>query len=445
MRAQAVLASMRAQAGVVAPVRPSQITWLATPSDLYDAIMQGITTSRHRVWVASLYLGTHGTRELALADALGEAASKPGGPRVTLLLDALRGVRPTNGRGEAPHSSAHVVARRVLRGGDIGTRARAFLYKVPTARGLAARALPNRLVEVLGVSHLKVCVFDDDILVTGANLSEEYFWFRQDRSVCVSSAPRLANEVTRLLEAVTARAYQLAPSLSLVPPATSLPLGDDVDAHARDDLTCDVDVDVDDDDVFIAPTLQLGSDGLRQDERTLSAVLDAAAPLDVTIASAYLNLAPPYARMLSECARELDVITAHPSCSGFRDARGFASSYIPEAYDVLGRESVASLDARLLHYNRPGWIFHGKGMWAHASDGSGLSLTSAGSSNWNQRSLSRDLEMQMLMVSSSSTFAASLHAEVAHLAKHAAVVEPTRGLNVPYVRRMAYGAIRSWL
>ena len=104
---RAVLASMRAQAGVVAPVRPSQITWLATPSDLYDAIMQGITTARHRVWVASLYLGTHGTRELALADALGEAASKPGGPRVTLLLDALRGVRPINGRGEAPHSSAH--------------------------------------------------------------------------------------------------------------------------------------------------------------------------------------------------------------------------------------------------------------------------------------------------------------------------------------------------
>ena len=39
--------------------------------------------------------------------------------------------------------------------------------------------------EILGVYHAKACVFDDATLLTGANLSEEYFRSRQDRYVVV--------------------------------------------------------------------------------------------------------------------------------------------------------------------------------------------------------------------------------------------------------------------
>ena len=35
--------------------------------------------------------------------------------------------------------------------------------------------------EVVGVNHLKVYLFDDDVILSGANLSNTYFTNRQDR------------------------------------------------------------------------------------------------------------------------------------------------------------------------------------------------------------------------------------------------------------------------
>jgi len=44
---------------------------------------------------------------------------------------------------------------------------------------LFRRVLPPRVNEVVGVSHIKAYVFDDDVLMSGANLSSDYFTIRQ--------------------------------------------------------------------------------------------------------------------------------------------------------------------------------------------------------------------------------------------------------------------------
>ena len=41
------------------------------------------------------------------------------------------------------------------------------------------RVLPPRVNEVVGVSHIKAYLFDNDILMSGANLSSDYFTIRQ--------------------------------------------------------------------------------------------------------------------------------------------------------------------------------------------------------------------------------------------------------------------------
>lgn len=43
------------------------------------------------------------------------------------------------------------------------------------------RMIPGAVKEVFGVHHIKAHVFDNNILITGANLSEDYFTNRQDR------------------------------------------------------------------------------------------------------------------------------------------------------------------------------------------------------------------------------------------------------------------------
>lgn len=41
------------------------------------------------------------------------------------------------------------------------------------------------LAEVLGVHHMKLYIFDKDVLITGANLSHSYFTYRQDRYLMI--------------------------------------------------------------------------------------------------------------------------------------------------------------------------------------------------------------------------------------------------------------------
>lgn len=43
------------------------------------------------------------------------------------------------------------------------------------------RVLPPRVNEVIGVSHVKAYIFDDDVIMSGANLSSDYFTNRQVR------------------------------------------------------------------------------------------------------------------------------------------------------------------------------------------------------------------------------------------------------------------------
>ena len=46
---------------------------------------------------------------------------------------------------------------------------------------------------------MKFYIFDNNILITGANLSEEYFTTRQDRYYYIKDSPELANYLFDLM------------------------------------------------------------------------------------------------------------------------------------------------------------------------------------------------------------------------------------------------------
>ena len=46
--------------------------------------------------------------------------------------------------------------------------------------------------EVIGVCHMKAYIFDDNVLISGANLSTTYFTKRQDRYYLFKNAANLA-------------------------------------------------------------------------------------------------------------------------------------------------------------------------------------------------------------------------------------------------------------
>jgi CDP-diacylglycerol--glycerol-3-phosphate 3-phosphatidyltransferase len=61
-------------------------------------------------------------------------------------------------------------------------------------RGLLDKLFPSSGVrEIKGTFHTKFMICDNDVLMTGANLSEQYFLSRKDRYIVVKNCPELAD------------------------------------------------------------------------------------------------------------------------------------------------------------------------------------------------------------------------------------------------------------
>lgn len=64
--------------------------------------------------------------------------------------------------------------------------------------------------EVFGVHHLKSFIFDDHMLVSGANLSESYFTERQDRYMLFKNSEALCDYVQDAIDIVLDNSYILS-------------------------------------------------------------------------------------------------------------------------------------------------------------------------------------------------------------------------------------------
>ena len=96
---------------------------------------------------------------------------------------------------------------------------------------------------------------------------------------------------------------------------------------------------------------------------------------------------------------EYNILMAHPEANGFLGAK-FPAGGIPHAYTHIARQFLSRVSScgaedriRMFEYRRPGWTFHGKGLW-YCEAGAPL-LTMVGSPNFGYRSERRDLESQV--------------------------------------------------
>ena len=190
-----------------ASVRP-----LRSPQEFYNTLLDGCLKAHHRVTLASLYLGT-GHLECDLVEALLHRcrethASNSKQLEIATQLDLNRGLRKVAPNTGAPpslqHTSSSQLLLELLRGAPDPSRIHCGLTLMPQQRGMLGRLLPQRIVEVLGVFHLKAYVFDSNVLISGANLSSDYFTTRQDRYVLLEDVPALATYLHALIDGIRA-------------------------------------------------------------------------------------------------------------------------------------------------------------------------------------------------------------------------------------------------
>lgn len=372
---------------------------IQSPSAFYKAIESMILHAKERIFISSLYIGKD---ECDLIDCIREALERNKGLKVTILVDGLRSTRegqlgpPTSEKANRPTSTSCASLLASL-ARDYPNQVDICLYRTPGLPPWMEKLIGKRFVEGAGLQHMKIYGADDDVIVSGANLSHDYFTNRQDRYLRVKGNGLLANYLHSLLLLTCRFSYTLeathkagqlryayhspytlqwnsGQSLLLAEGtggciweggrlAESEPFAEhrfalaagravrlfterwrrhtqDREAARRQGLTSSSG----EEEATIVPLLQMGPMGIDDETRSMPLILSyieeqarrtgTTSTLDVT--SGYFSLYPPYKRALISLGPDVDtrIIAASPEANGFFGSKG-VSGLIPAAYTWL--------------------------------------------------------------------------------------------------------------
>jgi len=422
---------------------------LKEPSDFYETLKAKISTAKRRIYLATLYVGKS---ETELIETIRKALRANPALTVSLLTDALRGTR------EAPNPScASLLASLITEFGP--QRVEVRMFHTPNLTGVRKSVLPKRINEGWGLQHMKLYAIDDEIIMSGANLSDDYFTNRQDR-YHVFKSKEITEYFYQIHRTVCDLSYRVLPSakedsgFTLEWPTSNAhpaPLEDPKEyiASATRALApllrlrandCGQDSDTD---THVYPLIQL-TPLLKPDTSTelpaLTGILEklSRAPLTGskwTFTAGYFNMTPEVRRLLlaSEPA-SANVIAASPWANGFYGSKGI-SGMLPAAYSLLSRQFLDSVRSSGLDkqiavkewrrgtVNTPGgWTYHAKGIWVTLPGQDRPSISLIGSSNYTKRSYSLDLEANTLIVTSNLDLQRRLGEEEKWLQEYATTV-----------------------
>jgi CDP-diacylglycerol---glycerol-3-phosphate 3-phosphatidyltransferase len=155
------------------PVAGNKIVIINEPKNFYDILLDKSTTAKERIFFTSLYLGT-GELEQKLANRMRQNLKQNQNLKVNILLDYTRGTRG--------QENSQTTLMPLVRQSD---NCCLSLYHTPVLRGITKKLAPPRWNELIGLQHMKIYLFDNTVIVSGANLSKDYFTNRQDRYVMI--------------------------------------------------------------------------------------------------------------------------------------------------------------------------------------------------------------------------------------------------------------------
>ncbi|ALC46438.1 CG7718, partial [Drosophila busckii] len=408
------------------PLRGEQIQVINEPQHFYQTLMQRSIKAKRRIVLASLYLGT-GQLEHSLVQNLRHSLQAQSSLQLNVLLDFTRGTRGVSNSKTMLMPLVH----------EFGKQVQLSLYHTPDLRGMTKRLAPPRWNELFGLQHMKVYLFDDAVIISGANLSNDYFTNRQDRYILIEDKP-LADFYAQFIERV--QEFSLAVNADATEGLHHnwriLPYEGTKEQFVRlakqriTDFVQDVykrQLEVRQQqtqaDTWVFPLLEMGQIGIHHDSVVTKQLLSKCiAGSRLKLATGYFNLTQEYMNTITHnCLAQCSILMAHPNANGFQGAKGPAGG-IPAAYTLIAKSFYQSLVRRQQHhrvnffeYEKPGWTYHAKGLWYYLPEARLPNLTLIGSSNFGERSVNRDLETQICLVTANNDLSQRLQAEADRL------------------------------
>lgn len=425
-------------------LRNGQVEVLFSPAQFYETLKHKIRNSKQRIFLASLYIGKE---QYELIDCLDEALTKNPGLKVSILTDALRSTREFN---RSNHNNITLLKKLFDNHGD---RVDVHLYHSPRLYGIRKSLVPRRFDEgIAGVQHLKLYGFDDEIILSGANLSKDYFTNRQDRYM-VFKSKEMTDYFHAMFETVARLSYDVQRSKSTtngfrvkwnhrIPEPTVDPVNYIKQATRQ-----------------IAPLLLPSKDAFTSEHNSDSTItttvyaMSQFTPLLIpntsteypvmsrlfsmlatdrfnwTLTAGYFNIDSSLQQKLF-CTTPSDfahVITASPKANGFYKAPGLPGQ-LPGAYSLLAQQFLENtINSRVEskikmleweHVKPQRWTYHAKGLWISPPHSALPCMTVVGSSNYTRRSYCHDIESNVVIVTRDHSLQNQFQTEVDNLKKH---------------------------
>lgn len=423
-------------------VDPTNINVLQTPSDFYSTLLAKISKAKKRIFLSTLYIGPN---EVELVTCLKNALLNEPDLQVYILTDALRGTR------EAPlPCSASLIAPLAT---AFPRRVHLNMFHTPQLHGIRKALIPNRFNEGWGLQHMKLYGFDDDIIMSGANLSRDYFTNRQDRYIIFQSK-ELTDYFFRVHTTVSYLSYRVDPrpdtkagfalvwphSPNNIPQPTEDPATFVKVATKKLSALLQVKTAQRFEDApsatYVYPISQFtpvmhpdNSSEFTVISRILSML--GSDKFNWTLTAGYFNVHPRFReKLLQTRPNQATIITASPEANGFYQSKG-PSGLLPAAYSLLAEKFLKAIHKfhrqdriQLLEWkngvvNKPnGWSYHAKGLWVTAPNEKLPFLTVIGSSNYTRRAYSYDLESNVVVFTRDTELQQKLGAEVDNLMAH---------------------------
>jgi CDP-diacylglycerol--glycerol-3-phosphate 3-phosphatidyltransferase len=349
---------------------------LETPTDFYQKLIELIQNAENEIVLSALYLGSK-AREVALLDELAKVLSEKPNLKVKLIFD---------------HSRSHRDPKslKLLTGllGKFPGRIQVLLYEMPQLRSLPFSLLPVQLKEVAAVYHCKFMICDKKVILTGSNLSEEYFVTRQDRYWLIEDRSKngMLSFLSKFVDIVSKDCHSLQSNGRCDPPVDSThSLRPNIENLFKQNSTMNQ---IGDDKVQCIPITQHNFHGIRYEEDALIALMknlrEDAASYSITLSTPYTNFSGVLSEKIMETCfsgDKIEIIGPDDASHGFASATGF-KSLIPEFhftafhsslrgafrklkkiqfpnFNPVGRSFYENLEHQV--FQKPGWTFHAKG------------------------------------------------------------------------------------
>ena len=245
--------------------------------------------------------------------------------------------------------------------------------------------------EIVELQHMKCFIFDDDIIISGANLSESYFTNREDRYILIKNCPKLSNYFHDIIDATCSFSMKMSPNGDLDTDKDVCkhhPL-DNRDSFIEDARTkleqvqtrnksehkLELDEKVD---TVIIPLLQMPTYKINEERKFMNHLLSTVPSNSVMkLASGYFNLTQEYINILLKNQtkfKSVDVLVASEKVNSFYGAKGLIGR-IPSVYTTFSSSffnKIATLSeqnpVRMYLFERPNWTFHAKGLCSMTSN-----------------------------------------------------------------------------